>query len=252
MNATKIRVSIVNYSNTLPFKWALKNSALMQKIDLQEDIPSICAQKLKYGQVDLALVPVALLAELDPYLIQSRYCIGAVGKVDSVKLYSKVPVEQIEQISLDYQSKTSNALLRILMQNHWKKTVQYLEALPGFEDNIQGKHAAVVIGDRTFGMNGRYPYEYDLSETWQNYCGLPFVFACWASTKPLDSVFLQEFNDCLSHGIRHIDKAVEEYGKHADADPHYLLDYLTKRIDYVLDEKKQEALSLFLKLIHSM
>ncbi len=46
----KIRVSIVNYTNTLPFKWALKRSPLLSQIDLQEDIPSICAQKLMCGQ----------------------------------------------------------------------------------------------------------------------------------------------------------------------------------------------------------
>lgn len=249
MNTTKIRVSIVNYSNTLPFKWALKNSPLLQQIDLQEDIPSICAQKLKYGQVDLALVPVALFAELDNYLIQSRYCIGAVGKVDSVKLYSAVPVEQIEEISLDYQSKTSNALVRILMQEHWKKNVQYREALPGFEERAKGTHAVVVIGDRTFALNGRYPYEYDLSEIWQNYCGLPFVFACWVSTRPLDSGFLQQFNDCLTYGLSHIKEAVEANSNQALPDSSHLMEYLTRRIDYVLDEKKQEALKLFLGLI---
>ena len=57
--SSPLKISIVNYTNTLPFKWALKRSEFLKKIDLQEDIPSICAQKLKFRQVDLALVPVA-------------------------------------------------------------------------------------------------------------------------------------------------------------------------------------------------
>src|SRR5688572_6575193 len=105
LDPQKIRISIVNYTNTLPFKWALKRDSLLKRIDLQEDIPSICAQKLKFGQVDLALVPVALIPELDKYFIETDYCIGADGVVDSVKLYSEVPLEEITSITLDYQSK---------------------------------------------------------------------------------------------------------------------------------------------------
>src|SRR5690348_5934038 len=98
MSTEKIKISIVNYTNTLPFKWAIKKSPVMQKIDLQEDIPSICAQKLKFKQVDLALVPVALIPELDSHFIETDYCIGADGKVDSVKLYSQVPLNEIQTV----------------------------------------------------------------------------------------------------------------------------------------------------------
>ena len=86
----------------MPYKWALKRSDLLDKIDLQEDIPSICAQKLKFGQVDIALVPVALLPELNSYFIETDFCISADGKVDSVKLYSEVPLNKIKTIILDY------------------------------------------------------------------------------------------------------------------------------------------------------
>ena len=150
----KIKISIVNYTNTLPFKWAIKNSLLLKQIVLEEDIPSICAQKLKFKQVDLALVPVALIAELDHYFVETNYCIGANGKVDSVKLYSEVPLEQITSVILDYQSKSSITLAKILFKFFWKKQVQFEEAKPGFENTINAGRAAVVIGDRTFGLNG--------------------------------------------------------------------------------------------------
>src|ERR1043165_5556204 len=90
-----ISISIVNYTNTLPFRWALKRSPLLEQIDLQEDIPSQCAQKLRNKQVDLALVPVALLGELKEFSINTKYCIGADGIVDSVKLYHDVPLKDI-------------------------------------------------------------------------------------------------------------------------------------------------------------
>jgi len=177
VSTKKIKISIVNYTNTLPFKWALKRHSLLQQIDLQEDIPSICAQKLKYKQVDLALVPVALLAELDSYYIETDFCIGANGKVDSVKLYSQVPLREIKTISLDYQSKSSIALTKVLTKFFWKLAVEFVDAKPGFENAIQNNHAAVVIGDRTFALNGKYAYEFDLAEEWKQFTQLPFVFA---------------------------------------------------------------------------
>lgn len=248
----KIRVSIVNYTNTLPFKWALKRSSLLEKIDLQEDIPSICAQKLKYKQVDLALVPVALLSELDHYHIETDYCIGANGKVDSVKLYSPVPLEEIKTVTLDYQSKSSITLTKVLLKFFWKKSVDYLEAKPGFEEEIKGTNAAVIIGDRTFGLQGKYAYEFDLAEEWKKFTGLPFVFAAWVSTEKLPEDFIKDFNAVLKHGMDNIVKAVNEDYNVKNLSKEDTVIYLTKRIDYRLDPDKRKALDLFLNYISQL
>jgi chorismate dehydratase len=248
----KIRISIVNYTNTLPFKWALKRHPLLERIDLQEDIPSICAQKLKYKQVELALVPVALLPELDHYHIETDYCIGANGKVDSVKLYSQVPLDQLKTVTLDYQSKSSITLTRVLFRFFWKYEVQFLDARPGFEEQITGGNAAVVIGDRTFRMNGRYAYEFDLAEVWKSFTGLPFVFAAWVSTTQLERNFVDTFNTVLRSGIEHLEQAVAEETSPRTLSTEDTLFYLTKRIDYRLDDGKRKALALFLDYIRQL
>lgn len=249
MNGEKIKVSIVNYTNTLPFKWALKGSKLIDQIDLQEDIPSICAQKLKYGQVHLALVPVALLPELDSYSIETDFCIGANGKVDSVKLYSTKPLRAIKRVCLDYQSKSSITLTRVLFKFYWKQEVEFVEAKPGFEEKIDANTAAVVIGDRTFSLNGKFAYEYDLAEEWKLFTGLPFVFAAWVSTQKLSAGFIADFNAVLAHGVNHINEAIN-----ADNTPrHYTREetsnYLKNRISYSLDAAKREALTRFVAYI---
>ena len=242
------RVSIVNYYNTLPFRWALKNSEVINKMDLQEDIPSICAQKLKYNQVDLALVPVALLPELDNYSIVSDYCIGAVGEVDSVKLYSSVDLPQIERITLDYQSKSSITLTQLLAKEFWKINPQYIAAKPGFESEVNDTNAAVIIGDRAFEWNGKYNFEWDLSKQWQLHTGLPFVFAAWVTTKALPTSFIQAFNTALKHGVENIPLAIQQMPASMvkQMNP---LHYLTQRISYTLDEEKTKALQLFISKI---
>ncbi|MEO6303363.1 MAG: menaquinone biosynthesis protein [Bacteroidia bacterium] len=247
-----IKISIVNYTNTLPFKWALKRSDILKKIDLQEDIPSICAQKLKFKQVDLALIPVALLAELDNYFIETDYCIGANGKVDSVKLYSEVPLNEIKNVTLDYQSKSSITLTKVLFKFFWKINVPYSDAKPGFENEITGAHAAVVIGDRTFSLNGKYKYEYDLADEWKKFTGLPFVFAAWVSTEKLSEPFIKEFNSALKQGVDNILKAVDDDYNVKNLSKEKTIEYLSNRIDYNLDADKKKALNLFLDYIKKL
>ncbi len=252
MNKEKIKISIVNYTNTLPFKWALKKSDLLERIDLQEDIPSICAQKLKFKQVDLALVPVALLVELPHYFIETNYCIGAFKKVDSVKLYSDVPLNEIKTITLDYQSKSSITLTKVLSKFFWKINPEFINGSPGFEKNTKDKNASVVIGDRTFELNGKYKHEYDLAEEWFKFTNLPFVFAAWVSTEKLDEKFIQEFNIVLKDGVDSCLSAINESIDKLNISKEKAIEYLTKRIDYKLDDEKKKAMNLFLNYIKQL
>lgn len=242
----KHTVSIVNYYNTTPFLYGINHSDFLSQIKLELDIPSVCAQKLKNKQVDIGLVPVAILPELESYQIITDYCIGAIGKVDSVKLFSEKPLEELTHVLLDYQSKTSVTLVQVLNKHFWKKNIQFINATEGFEKQISGTTGAVIIGDRTFGLTN-YAYQYDLSEEWQKYTGLPFVFACWVSHIPLEESFINEFNKTLAFGVKHIEEAVNEKPNQALGD--MALDYLKNKISYNLDADKRKALAKFLELM---
>jgi chorismate dehydratase len=244
----KHTVSIVNYYNTAPFLYGIHHSDFLSRITLESDIPSVCAQKLKNKQVEIGLVPVAILPELESYQIITDYCIGAVGKVDSVKLFSEKPLEELTHVLLDYQSKTSVNLVQVLNKHFWKKNIQFINATEGFEKHISGTTGAVIIGDRTFGLTS-YPYQYDLAEEWQKFTGLPFVFACWVSNVPLEENFINEFNKTLAFGVDHIEEAVIEKPNHALGDK--ALDYLKNKISYNFDADKRKALQKFLELINS-
>lgn len=244
----KHTISIVNYYNTTPFLYGLKHTGFESHIQLQLDIPSVCAQKLKNKDVEIGLVPVAILPQLDSYHIITDYCIGAIGKVDSVKLFSEKPLEELTHVLLDYQSKTSVTLVQVLNKHFWKKNIQFINATEGFEKQINGTTGAVIIGDRTFGLSS-YLYQYDLAEEWQKYTGLPFVFACWVSNVKLEDTFIQEFNNALSYGVNHIEEAVIE--KPNQALGINALDYLKNKISYNLDSEKKKALELFLELMKS-
>ncbi len=243
-----LKISAVSYLNTIPFIHGLKQSDLIKTIDLQLDYPSICADKLINGTVDLALVPVVAILKLKEAYIISDYCIGANGAVDTVCLYSDVPIEEIESIALDYQSRTSVALLKLLLKDYWRLNPILINEEVGFEDKIKGKHAALVIGDRAFAMNDKHKFIYDLSAIWTEMTGLPFVFAAWVSNSQLSQDFINAFNKALEKGLTNIDRAlafeVDSYPNCKNPE-----DYLNNKISYSLDSEKKKGMELFLRKI---
>ncbi len=224
--------------------YGIFENKLDKLIDLTLDIPSVCAEKLKSGEADLGLVPVAVLPELKSPHIVSDYCIGSVRKVKTVCLFSETPIGEIKEIYLDYHSKTSVELIKILLANHWKIAPKLINAEVGFEDKIKGTSAALVIGDRAIALHAKFTYCYDLGEAWNDYSGLPFVYAAWVSNQPLDDEFLELFNQALSKGIEEIPKLI--YLLPTPQPGFDLHDYFTNNISYRFDTDKRKALSRFL------
>ena len=242
----KIRISTISYLNTLPFLYGLNNSEYIKNNCIVEsDIPSICAEKLIKRQTDIGIVPVAIIPQLTQSKIISDYCIGATQNVKTVLLLSNVPLNQIENIYLDYQSRTSIELVKILAKYKWNITPEWISASSGYEDNIKEKTAGVIIGDRAFTAAKKYPYVYDLAFEWIEFTGKPFVFACWVTTANLQPEFIENFNTALKYGIDNIllfsKKYATLYAKH-QVD---LEKYFTENISYILNKDKIEGMNLF-------
>lgn len=218
------------------------------QIILSKDIPSESARKLLNNEVDIGLIPVAVIPQLKESYIISDYCIGANGAVNSVMLYSEVPLKQIKQIYLDYQSKTSVQLVKILCKEFWNINPLFIAAEKGFENTISGNIAAVVIGDRTFELNHKFPFVFDLSQEWKHMTGRPFVFACWVSNKKIADNILKPFNTALKLGINSIDQCILQYNLQ-EKYPTNVSEYLKKYIQYNFGIEQKNAIELFLSKI---
>jgi chorismate dehydratase len=248
-NLTKI--SAVSYLNTLPFLHGIEHSAELREIGyvLSTDIPSVCAQKVVSGEADLGLIPVAAIPQISDYQIIGDFCIGALSEVKTVLLLSHVPLTKIQRVLLDYQSRTSVMLVQVLAKHFWNITPEFLPAKLGFESEISGTTAGVVIGDRIFAIpKQKYSYRYDLSLEWHKMTCLPFVFAAWVANKPISHRFSDAFNNALAFGIQHIPEVAEKYSSEHPNHQIPLYQYYTEDISYYLDSEKRKAISLFLKL----
>ena len=249
----KIKISVVEYLNATPFVYGLLNSGCLNTDDVQIDldIPSVCAKKLVDRTVDIGLVPVAIIPKLKEHYILTDYCIGADGKVNSVLLLSNVPMENIKTILLDFHSRTSVALTRILAAKLWNISPEWKNAEEGFIASIHNETAGVVIGDRALAIKDNYRYCYDLSEEWRTLTDLPFVFACWVANKKLSEDFTLAFSKAIEFGMKNKQKVIDEIvksGKYTfDVD-----EYLNHYIQFNLDEDKKKGLSLFLDYLKDL
>jgi len=242
-------VGAVSYLNTKPLLYGIvRSEELLEQIELVIDYPSKIAAMLINGKLDVGLIPVAAIPQLKEWHIISDYCIGAEQAVASVCLFSDVPLEKIERVLLDYQSRTSVNLCKVLLKYHWKVSPVLEDAKEDFREHIRDTTAGVVIGDRALEQRLTSPYIYDLAEAWQQFTGLPFVFAAWIANKELPESFCKLFNEANAVGLNELEKVVAE-------NPYKIYDlktYFSKNISYDLTELKRRGLEKFLQLISKL
>ena len=241
----KIKVGAVSYLNTKPLIYGFECGLMKDRVEIVEDYPASIASMLINDQIDVGLVPVAIIPKLSEHYIISDYCIGAEAEVASVCLFSDVPIGEVKKVLLDYQSRTSVQLAKLLLKNYWKVTPELVDAKADYRQHINGTTAGLVIGDRAFEQRKVSAHLYDLGLAWKDFTGLPFVFAAWVSNKPLDADFIADFNGATGAGLHAIDEIVA-------ANPYTLYDlhtYFTSRISYTLNDAKKAGLQLFLKKI---
>lgn len=244
----KIRVAAVSYLNTKPLIYGFEKGMMKEEIELVTDFPASIADMLVNDEVDISLVPVATIPFLKEYHIITDYCIGTIGEVASVCLFSDVPLKDIKAILLDYQSRSSVGLLKVLLKDFWKMGVELVEAGAGYEDRISGTTAGLVIGDRAFVQRKKRKYIYDLGTAWKEMTGLPFVFAAWIANKKLSETFIAKFNDSTAEGFKHLPEIIG-----ANPFPDYDLDiYYTKNISFNLNDDKRKGLEEYLKRLKSL
>lgn len=235
------KISVVSYLNSKVFIKGLEQDSIF---DFRLDVPAECARKLRDNEVDIGLIPIATIPEIPNANIISDFCISAFGEVNSVFLFSNVPVQDIKKIYLDNHSRTSNKLCKLLIEKHWQIEVEWQDRTDDYVD-IKDSEAFVLIGDRTFDLIGQYKFQYDLADEWKKYNGLPFVFAAWVANKEIDKDFIQRFNEALSNGILKIDEVItENLIANFDVD-----DYLKNKIQYHLNDDKHKAINLFLNTL---
>ena len=243
-----LRIGAVSYLNSKPLIEDL--AELARDAELILDVPSRLADDLSAGELDVALIPSVEVFRDAAYEIVSDACVATRGPVLSVKLFSRVPVSQIQTLALDAGSRTSATLARILLAERFgvRPTTELLPL--GFATEDTSADAVLLIGDRAMHPpRERFVATWDLGAEWTQWTGLPFVFAMWAARRDCE---LGDIEDALcrsrDRGVdRLADIAVREAPK-LGISAELAYDYLAHNLHFTLGPAERAGLRLFQEL----
>jgi chorismate dehydratase len=243
------KVSVVQYLNAVPLVWGMLKGIQQGRYALEFSTPAACADAVRLGKADLGIIPSIEYQRLDRAQVLSGISIAAKEEVKSVLLLSKVPIEKIQTVAVDNSSRTSAALLRILMRKFYSRWVNVVPSAPKPAQMLKRAEAALIIGDPALTYDGQVPEVYDLAAEWKKFTGLPFVFALWVGREEAKiGRYRKDFEDSRDYGLAHIDAIAAEYAPKLNMQPPGVKAYLTQNVDYSLDEENRKGLRLFYKL----
>jgi len=274
---TKLRISIVQYLNTAPLVWGFTNGALQGKYDLSFTVPSQCAEDLRLGRADVAIIPAIEYQRIRDLAILPDMAIASKNQARSLLIVSRKPIEQVKTLALDSSSRSTQVLTRILCAEKWRIAPQFSEALPDLPEMLQQAEAALIIGDPALRISlgiekapiqkeglpcspgqtvrqaaalgvisSELLYVYDVVGEWRALTGLPAVLAVWAVRRELATPELTaDFLASRDFGISHLGEISYEAAQDLELPQRALESYLRTNIDFSLDEENRRGLELY-------
>src|SRR6266852_3580824 len=269
---SKVRISVVQYLNTAPLVRGFTHGPLRGKYELSFTVPSQCAEALRSGAVDVAIIPAIEYQRIPDLVILPNLSIASKKSVRSLLLVSKKPIQEVARIALDRSSRSTQALTRILCEEFWHIKPDFFEAAPDLPEMLEQSDAALLIGDPALrlaiacspaahrdasgdivstaslaGLNGNGPvHVYDIVEKWRAMTSLPAVLAVWAARpEAVTPELVQDIQDSLAFGLEHVDAIASEAAAEMKLPVGDLRRYLLENIDYHLDEENLRGLTLY-------
>jgi chorismate dehydratase len=268
------RLAAVSFLETVPLiDWLQSRPAPECRLTL--DLPSRLAEHLHADTADAALLPVVELFRHDGARLVPGGGIATRGAVGSVKLFTSEPLATLARVLVDRGSRTSVALLRILLAELFGVRPDFHAVEPRPQDPLAAGEAVLVIGDRCFARErslreaGRAGVRaYDLGELWVRLTGLPFVFAAWAlgrgfaqrATPAAQAELKRLLRRSREHGLARLpelaarEAAAGRLGPGGRATPEALQYYFRECLQYTLGPREMAGLQRFheLCLLHAV
>ncbi len=257
MTNDKPFIAASSYLNAAPLCYSFVYGAQKGRCTfLSDEAPARCAELLAEGGADAALIPVIEYQRIPGLRIAPGGCVASKRSVRSVLLASRVPITQVRSVALDTSSRTSAALIQIILGHFYNLSVSYRSSPPKLEDMLESNDAALIIGDPAMLIDRSALYVYDLAEEWRKHAGLPFVFAFWAVRADSTAWFGHnaaddstiDFLAAKLEGVAHANELADLYGERLGLPRDDLFSYLTEAISYDLDEESLRGLRFYYQL----
>lgn len=236
-----VRLGSVSFLNAKPLIWGIDDDPT---IELHLDVPARLLDGLRSRRFDVALLPVIDYQRMAGLRLITSAGIGADGQTLTVRIFSRVPIEQITTLACDTDSHTSVALARVIF-------AEYIKAAPTFVDlddpQADRADARLLIGDKVVCEEpSGFAHQLDLGVAWKQLTGLPFVFAAWMAASDAKLGDLPERLVVAKHeGLTNVDAIIQRYGTPRGWPAPTLRVYLTRYMRYDIGDRELEAIRLF-------
>lgn len=247
-----MKVGAVSYLNTKPLVYNLPAAGFLpgvpgDGVDLVFDLPSRLADRLAAGELDVALIPSIEFFQNPNYTIISDACIGCRGPVFSVKLFSRKPVSEIRTLALDEGSRTSAALIQILLKERHGVSPQLLPLPIGSPWEDSPADAILVIGDRAMHPpTTEFVEIWDLGDVWCRWAELPFVFAMWVARPGIKTAELAaKLSLARDQGVAHLTNIARAEASRYELSYDQCLRYLRDNLHFTLGPRELAGLRLY-------
>jgi chorismate dehydratase len=253
-----IRLGVVPYLNALPLYHTLQQHMMQQhalqastQVEVVRAVPSQLAPQLARGECDIALIPIVEHFRGVGESVISDACIGSSNEVRSVLLFHRLPLQEITSVAVDASSRTSVALLRIVLQDGYDITPTFIEHTPNFDAMLQAYGAALLIGDNALQATPRAQQSgtaiLDLGLAWKQITRLPFVYAAWVARRGLEMEAQTELATLLNHTRDEGTQHIADIAHHAKSQiPAATIEsYLREAIEYSLTPQHRAGMEEF-------
>jgi chorismate dehydratase len=242
------RIGAVSYLNARPLVFGLEQGLDRSRFELTYDVPSVLASRMAADELDVALLPAIELARIPDLAIFPGLAIGSMGPCRSVLLVSAVPIDEVRSVSLDPESRTSNALVQVLCRDAWGIAPRFAVGPRDLELALREHDAVVRIGDKAlFETLPAGLVAHDLGEAWTTLTRLPFVFAVWAARLgSMDRDIYQLLHDSKRAADLVLDVIADDYTYGGTQYPEVARRYLRESIRYRFGSQELAGLRRFL------
>ena len=256
-----MKIGRIPYINCYPVYGAIDRGVVSLDAELVDGVPSDLNRRMERGELDISVVSAVEYArDADRYLLLPDLAISCDGPVRSVMLFSRRPATELtsRNVIVSRSSMTSVALLELLFENVWRAKPRFLAGDAEIPDVIAASSddadARLVIGDAALVLGSnhreRYPYVYDLGQTWKEWTGQPFVFAVWVAQRATNvkEALVAHAGLIASRawGLLHLNELAEQAHRATGVDRNTCAEYLSG-LDYGLSYPHLAGLTEFFR-----
>lgn len=249
-----IRIGCVKYLNTLPMIEGLDG---WRDAELTPAVPSELIDLLLSRQIDLGLVSLVDAARApEPLALLPVGMIGSEGQTLTVRLFSRVPFDQVSTLYADTDSHTSVALAQIVLNRLHPSKPAPIPVLPFDARERPGgwPETVLLIGDKVVSDApplDDHPHQLDLGQAWHDITGLPFVYATWmCRADDAGSAAVQLAAQVLDRQRRHnatrMDWLVAARAEERGWQREQAGEYLGRSLQFEVSPRHREAVAQFL------